>query len=142
MADEVLKHDVNRNTTAAGVTNDANLEIVQMRMDPTTKGVITQEAGSLSPGATATLSNVNDSASSQTLLAANTSRKNAIIVNDSIQFLYLAYAATATSTAFTYLLEPGEVWSMIANTGGIYTGVISGIWVADAAGAARITEIT
>ena len=46
MADERLKRDVNRKTVIAGVTDDALLEIVMLRIDPTTlrlkvAGVIT-----------------------------------------------------------------------------------------------------
>lgn len=112
-------------------------------------GTITLQASEIEIGSveiegagTATLSNVNDSATTQTILALNTSRKNAIVVNDSVQFLYLAYAATATTTAFTWLISPGQNWNMLADTGWLYTGVLSGIWVADGDGAARITELT
>ncbi len=37
MADEINKRDENRVTTVAGVTDDAGLDITQLRLDPTTK---------------------------------------------------------------------------------------------------------
>lgn len=37
MADEVKKRDANRSTTVAGVTDDSSLDIVQLRIDPSTK---------------------------------------------------------------------------------------------------------
>lgn len=92
---------------------------------------------------TATTSSVNDQATNVTLLAANASRKGAIIYNDSPSLLYVKLGATASTTDFSYLLN--------GNAGGIggylevpygYTGKIDGIWSADASGAARITELT
>lgn len=93
------------------------------------------------PGAcsTATLSNVNDSASNVTLLISNASRLGVMIVNDSTQTLYAKYGATASLTSFTVAIEPGGYWEMPSP---IYTGQIDGIWSADASGAARITELT
>jgi hypothetical protein len=84
----------------------------------------------------AVLSSVNDSATSQTLLAANASRKAADFFNDSDQALYLKLGATATSTSFTVKLLPGAFYEMR----GFYRGVVDGIWAADSSGAARITE--
>ena len=37
MADEINKRDGNRITTLSGVTDDASLEVRQLRVDPTTK---------------------------------------------------------------------------------------------------------
>lgn len=87
----------------------------------------------------ATLTSVNDSASSVTLLASNAARKGAIIVNDSAQTLYLKYGATASPTSVTYKIGPGVTWEMPVAP--VYTGIIDGIWDADGAGAARITEL-
>ena len=88
--------------------------------------------------ATATLTNATGSATSATILAANTSRMGVILVNDSTATLYLKFGATASATSFTYKLDPGMTWEMAAP---LYTGAIDGIWTA-AAGAARITEQT
>ena len=89
--------------------------------------------------ATATLSSVSDSAASQTLLSANSERKGCVIYNDSTVILYVAFAATATTSAFTYRLAPTATLELFGEKN--YTGVISGIWASDASGAARITEI-
>lgn len=91
------------------------------------------------PTATATLANVSGSASSVTLIASNTGRLGAIIVNDSSATLYLKYGSTASATSFTYLLQPGATWEM--PPGAIYTGIITGIWTS-ATGAARTTELS
>lgn len=93
------------------------------------------------PGAagTATLTNVNDTASSVQLLAANTSRKGAIIHNDSTSDLLVKFGTTASATSFTYRVAAGGTLELPQP---IYTGRIDGIWTADASGAARITEMT
>lgn len=88
---------------------------------------------------TAALSSVAASASSVSLLAANTARKGVTIVNDSTATLYLAYAATASTTSYTYKLQAGETFEMPGLP--YYGGAISGIWSA-ANGNARITELS
>lgn len=87
---------------------------------------------------TATLSNVAASATSVTVLAANTSRMGVIIVNDSTAILYLKFGTTASTTSFTYKLNPGDTWEMAAP---VHTGVLDGIW-SSATGSARVTEQT
>lgn len=88
---------------------------------------------------TATLTSVNDSGTSQELLAANPDRKGFVIYNDSTVILYVAYAATATSSAFTYRLTPTATLECFGEKN--FVGQISGIWASDASGAARITEL-
>jgi hypothetical protein len=88
---------------------------------------------------TATLSNVADSATSVSLLAANGDRLGCIVQNDSTETLYLKYGATASTTSFTAKIPPGAYWEMPSPT---YTGAIDGIWAANASGSARITELT
>lgn len=90
-------------------------------------------------GIGATLASVNDSASTGVLQAANTARRGWYCKNDSTTILYIAFAATATTTAYTVSLEPGAFYEMPQPA---YTGVISGIWSADASGAARLTELS
>lgn len=87
---------------------------------------------------TATLTNVNDSATSVTLLSANTSRLGAMIANDSTESLYVKYGTTASVTSFSVLISPGGYHEVPFG----YTGRIDGIWSADGAGAARMTELT
>lgn len=93
---------------------------------------------------TATLSNVAGSASSVTLLALNTNRLGAVIVNDSTATLYIKYAATASSTSFTYELpgtQNGIPSTLELPASPRWTGIITGIWVS-AVGSARCTELT
>lgn len=88
--------------------------------------------------ATSALSNVASSATSVTLLSANAARKQAIIVNDSTQVLYVKFGTTASATSYTYKLAAGDTLELPRP---IYTGRIDGIW-ASANGNARVTEIT
>lgn len=87
---------------------------------------------------TATLTSVALSTTSAALLAANTARRGFYIHNDSGQLLYVAFAATATISAFTLRLPANGAYESPLNG---YTGVISGI-KATGAGNARITELT
>lgn len=89
---------------------------------------------------TGTKSNVNDAAASTTILAANTSRRGFCIWNDSPSTLYLDLSGgTATATSAALPLVPGAILYEPNNP---YTGLITGIWSADASGAARVTEFT
>lgn len=85
--------------------------------------------------ATANLTSVANSLTSVTVLASNSSRKGFVVYNDSIVILYLAFGATASTTAFSYKLQPATAYT--SDT--LYTGVISGIASA-ASGSARVTE--
>lgn len=86
---------------------------------------------------TATVTSVSDTASSTTLLSASGTRKGYRIYNDSTSVLYVKHGTTASTTSFTYKLEPGDAW---VEDG--YGGRVDGIWSADGSGAARITEHT
>ena len=88
--------------------------------------------------ATATISSVASSVTSVTLLAANAARRRFVVVNESSKTLFIAFAATATVTAYTVNVAGNAVYEGILND---YTGVVSGIW-SSANGNARITEIT
>lgn len=88
---------------------------------------------------TASVTSVADSASSQSLLASNSSRLGFIIFNDSTVNLYVKLGATASTTSFSYRLTP---YGTISETDFPYTGAIDGIWASDAAGSARITELS
>lgn len=87
-------------------------------------------------GATST---VAGSASSVTLLSSNSSRLGAVIFNDSSAILYVKLGTTASTTDFTYRINPYQTLEIGANF--LYTGRIDGIW-ASATGNARITELT
>lgn len=92
----------------------------------------------ISTAGTSTLANVSGSATSVTLIAANTARLFAKCYNDSTAILYINYGATASATAFTEYVPPGATWTMDQP---IYTGAINGLW-ASATGSARCTELT
>lgn len=86
---------------------------------------------------TAALTSVAGSITTGSLLASNTARKSFSIFNDSASVLYVAFAATASATAYTIKMQPQSFYVPEKN----YTGAISGIWVA-AVGAAKITELS
>ncbi len=88
--------------------------------------------------ANATLSNVTASATSVSLLAANVDRRQFRIHNASGKVLYVAFGATATTTAFSILVAANADYESPMDC---YTGAISGIWNGTG-GAARITEVT
>ena len=94
--------------------------------------------GSTVAGGTGTITSVAASVTSVTLHAANASRLGVIITNDSTATLYIAFAASATTSAYTVKLAPGGVYESDAS---LYTGIITGIWDS-ATGNARVTEIT
>lgn len=100
-------------------------------MDRAGRQVVTQKSG------TATLTNVSGSASSVTVLAANTSRIGATVYNDSTSVLYLKLGATASTTSFTVKLQADDYYEVPFG----YTQIIDGIW-ASATGSARVTELT
>lgn len=87
-----------------------------------------------------TLTNVPVNTGSVPIAELNVLRKGLIVCNDSSQVLRIAYAATASATATSYIIDPGEHWEMPLP---IYPGQISGIWAGeDEDGAARVTELT
>lgn len=86
---------------------------------------------------TGALTSVSLTTGSQVLLASNALRRGFMIYNDSLNMLFVAFAATASTTAFSTKIQPGGAYE----PGIDYTGVISGISSA-ASGAARITEFT
>jgi len=97
-------------------------------IDPAADGLPVASAGSITT--------VAASASAVSLLAANTDRKSARIVNDSTAVLYVALGETASATNYTAKLAADEAFNFDG-----YTGAVSGIW-ASATGNARITELS
>ena len=87
---------------------------------------------------TATKANVAGSASSVTILAANTARLGAAVINDSAAVLYLdVTGGTASATSYTVQLAASAYYEVPFR----YTGLITGIW-ASATGSARVTEFS
>ncbi len=87
---------------------------------------------------TCTNTQVADSASSVTLLAANTSRLGASVFNNSDQILYAKCGTTASATDFTTRIMPYEYWEVPFG----YDGRIDGIWANNSTGSANVAEYT
>ena len=119
------------------VSNNADIPVATVTIaNEVYQKVIPVNSGSGGMGvSTATLTNVSSSATNVTLFAVNASRSGAMLFNDSTQYLYLKYGATATTSSFTERVAPYAHWYM---SGAIYTGIIDGIW-ASANGTARTT---
>ena len=90
-----------------------------------------------SNSSTGTATTVSSSTTSVTILASNSNRQGATIWNNSTANLYIAFGATASTTAFLAKLSAGGYYEVPFR----YTGVISGIWDASN-GNALITELT
>lgn len=90
--------------------------------------------------ATAALSSVADSTTSAVLLPANPDRKGFAVYNESAANLFIAFAATASATAYTIKLPAGGYYE--APTTAVYLGDVAGVWDADSTGSARITELS
>lgn len=92
---------------------------------------------------TSVVAAVSDTNVATTILAANGNRKGASIFNDSTVVLnLLCGAGTPSNTNFTVRIAGGQLYELPNVRGGVYTGIIMGVWDSDAAGAARITEWT
>jgi hypothetical protein len=94
------------------------------------------------PPATATRTQVADSATAVSLIAANTGRKGLVITNDSSARLFVGYGTVdPTTTDYTFVVYAGQTWEMTPSN--VFTGQLKGIWETDPnVGAARITELT
>lgn len=137
---------VSGTVTATGPVTDAQLRATalpvsgpatdaQLRATPLPiSGTVSTTAVS---SATGTITSVAASATSVTILVSNAGRKGFSLYNDSTSILKIAYAATASATAFTVSLQPGSYFENSVN----YTGIVTGIWNS-AAGSARVTELT
>ena len=102
-----------------GSASDTNLGAIKTNTDKGTSSATTSVASNLA---------------SVELLALNTARKKAVIVNDGSNTLYVKEGTAASATSYAYKLSPGD--SVIIDD---YTGIIHGIWDV-ATGSARITE--
>lgn len=119
---------------AAGDTTPWNLDVSGAL--PVSIAAIVQVAQKRA--STATRSSVAASATSVQLLAANASRLDSTIYNDSSAILYVALGTVAaTLTNFTVPVAANGYYEVAYG----YTGAIQGIW-ASAVGNARITELT
>lgn len=92
------------------------------------------------PSSAGAVTNVNDTATSTTLIAANANRRGLIITNTSSAILYVRMASgTASATMFTYRLPQNATQEIMY----AYTGIVTGVWATDPNdGVAVITELT
>jgi hypothetical protein len=83
----------------------------------------------------ATLTNVATSTASAQLLASNSARKKAVVVNEASSNLLVKLGTTASATSYTYLLQPSDTLEELNYTGRIDAILVSGT------GTARVTEL-
>lgn len=86
---------------------------------------------------TAALASVNASATTVVLFAATANARGRVIQNDGSTPLFVAFAATATATAYTVQIAAGASYTFADSC---YSGVVSGIWSGSPTGAARLTS--
>lgn len=85
---------------------------------------------------------VGDSASSVTLLAANSARGMATIQNNSSAVMSISKTGTAT-TSSPIRLEQYQIYELpIERNGDVYKGALTAIWASDAGGSAYVEEST
>lgn len=132
--DPALTVTISPNSAVHPVTQSGTWTVQPGNTANTTPWLIAQQTA-----ATAALTSVTAAATSTTVLVANTARKGAYFYNDSTAILYLAYAATASTTAYTLQVAPGAFYEMPEKP--LYTGLITGVW-SSAAGAVRVTELS
>ena len=89
------------------------------------------------PATTSSITSVASSATTVSLLAVNANRLAALITNDGTGIMFVALAATASTTAYTYRVTSDS--QILVD--GFWTGAISAIWTSPN-GSARITELT
>lgn len=120
----------------AGITNAQTLRVVL----PTDQTAIPISDISGNNASSASITSIARSNVTGVFLAANSSRKGVIFHNDSGGVVYVAFAATASTTSFTFRMTSQE--TVFLNKTPIYTGIISGIWNSGGAGNMLITELT
>jgi len=103
----------------------------------TTVAAVTKITADVS--ATSTITNPTPLATTFTVQAANANRKGLRVTNDTNGTLRLAFAATATTTAYTVPIYAGGYYNMEKP---IYTGLISGICDSAPTGTVASTEST
>lgn len=125
--------------TQSGTWNINNVSgTVSLPTGAATEASLAAINGKISP-ASAAITSVARSNVSQTLLASNAARKGFIATNDSGAVAYIAFAASATTSAYTYRLQSNTV---VEPNFGSYTGVMSVIWGSAGAGNIVVTELS
>jgi len=133
--EDLLLEQQSTNTKLDTLNTNGAKESKQDTMITSLASIVSNTAGQ-GLGDTGAEATVSRSATSVTLLAANASRVEAIIRNDSNETLYVSLTGTA-STSSSIELKKGDIY--IEDK---YTGIITGIWGSAGAGNALITEVT
>jgi len=94
--------------------------------------------GANASASTSTISRVGAASSNTSLVAANASRIQIILFNDSNKSAFVKYGTSASSTSFSIKMPP-ESHHFI--DGPVYSGAIDAIWESGATGAMQITEM-
>lgn len=147
MADEISRTDGNNRGTLVALTTAASPEVRNLRTD--SNGILLVSASTSASGATtatiapstaAAITTVALSTATATVLAANTNRKGAYVVNESTSpgIALIALATAATLTAYSVPIAVGGFWEMPIPA---YTGALSGI-TASTSATLRVTELT
>lgn len=113
---------------------------VNWRLSASVSPATTLGTDPILPSSTGTITSPAVNTASFTALAANVNRKGALIFNDSVNTVYLAYAATASTTAYTVQI-PASGYYEVPSAGAIYTGILTAISTV-ASGNLRVTELT
>jgi hypothetical protein len=114
----------------AGIDGSGNVR--RLLTDTTGRLVMIDERSS-----TSTISRTATSGSNATILASNTSRLGATIVNESNKVLYVKFGATASTTSYTVQISALGYYEVPFD----YTGQIDAI-LASGSGFAEVTELT
>lgn len=136
------KIDDNWNPTLIGVRASDGATPERAEIDHITGRLLTDAtvSGTISIDQpdTSAVTRVNDTATSTTLKAANTSRKEIKITNTSTAILYILEGSdTASASNWTDFLEQNDRYSSD------YTGQINGVWASDPnTGVAVVVEST
>lgn len=105
MAPEVLKRDQNHVTVLGGVTNDADMDVTMLRVDPLTKRLLVAATGTSGSG-------VNVETPSGTVDGANT----VFTVSNAPKFIVIDSSSYFETLHYTYLAGTITVNALIAPT--------------------------
>lgn len=122
-----------RNDGAGIVLTSANLDYSPYSVDSVGTQYVRE-----SPAVTSTITQVTPAAVSTTLKAANTLRKSLLLYNGGTGDLYVAYGATASTTAFSFILPSLGTTTI---RGEEYSGLVTGIWSTAGGNSLQVTEI-
>lgn len=120
----------------AGITTAQTLRVVL----PTDQSDIPISDNSGDYASTAVITVVGRTNVSTALKAANSNRRGLILHNDSTGLCYVAFAGTASLSAFTVRMTGNSTLSLDKIP--VYTGIVTGIWASSGLGDMKVTELT